>query len=140
MKTRILTGSQVSEVLGMDLAVAAVERAFAAHGRGEALMPPKVYLPLEKYGGDFRAMPAYLDGSAGVKWVNSHPGNPKRHGLPAVMGMYILSDPSTAEPLAVMDGTLLTAFRTGAASAVASKHLARKASRTLGIIGCGAQA
>ena len=47
--------------------------AFAAHGRGEALMPPKVYLPLVRYDGDFRAMPAFLDGAAGVKWVNAHP-------------------------------------------------------------------
>jgi len=55
----------------MHAAVPAVEAAFAAHGRGEARMPPKVYLSFEAEGGDLRAMPAYVDGAAGVKWVNS---------------------------------------------------------------------
>src|SRR5262245_26758766 len=116
----------------MELAIPAVEGAFAAHGRGEAVMPPKLYLPLPQHAGDFRAMPAYVAGSAGVKWVNMHPENPARHGLPSVMGVYVLSDPATAVPLEVMDGTLLTAFRTGAAGAVASKYLATKQPSTIG--------
>jgi ornithine cyclodeaminase/alanine dehydrogenase len=124
----------------MEAAIPAVEAAFAAHGRGEAIMPPKLYLPLEKYQGDFRAMPAYLDGSAGVKWINMHPHNPVRHALPSVIGVYILSDPDTALPLAILDGTLLTSLRTGAAGAVASKHLAIKSPSTIGFIGCGVQA
>lgn len=140
MKTLLLGRKDLEKILTMELAIPAVEAAFAAHGRGEALMPPKLYLPLPKHGGDFRAMPAYLDGAAGVKWVNMHPENPKRHGLPAVMGVYVLSDPETAAPLAVLDGTLLTAFRTGAAGAVASKHLAPKDPATIGLIGCGVQA
>lgn len=121
-------------------AVPAVEAAFAAHARGEAQMPPKVYLSLPAQGGDFRAMPATLGGSAGVKWVNSHPANPAKHGLPAVMGVYVLSDPETALPLAIMDATWLTAVRTGAAAAVASKHLAKKPVRSIGFVGCGVQA
>jgi ornithine cyclodeaminase/alanine dehydrogenase len=140
VKTLVLAQADVRSVLSMELAIPAVERAFAAHGRGEALMPPKLYLPLEKHRGDFRAMPAYLEGAAGVKWVNMHPENPARHGLPAVMGVYVLSDPETAAPLAVMDGTFLTAVRTGAAAAVASKHLAVPRPNTVGFIGCGVQA
>jgi ornithine cyclodeaminase/alanine dehydrogenase len=139
VKTLLLARRDLERILTMELAIPAVEAAFAAHGRGEALMPPKLYLPLPQHAGDFRAMPAYLAGSAGVKWVNMHPENPARHGLPSVMGVYILSDPATAVPLAVMDGTLLTAFRTGAAGAVASKHLARKPA-TIGFVGCGVQA
>lgn len=123
----------------MSRAVPAVEQAFAAHGRGEALMPAKVYLSLDAYNGDFRAMPSYLAGTAGVKWVNSHPDNPKKHGLPSVMGVYILSDPETAAPLAIMDATWLTAVRTGAAGAVASKHLAVASPRSIGFVGCGVQ-
>jgi ornithine cyclodeaminase/alanine dehydrogenase len=130
----------MEKVLSMEIAIPAVERAFAAHGRGEAVMPPKLYLPLEKYAGDFRAMPSLLGDVAGVKWVNMHPENPKRFNLPSVMGVYILSDPETAFPLSVMDGTRLTAFRTGAAAAVASKHLAVKSPATIGFIGCGVQA
>jgi alanine dehydrogenase len=140
VKTLILSQSDVASVLEMKAAVVAVERAFRAHGAGDALMPAKVYLPLPQHHGDFRAMPAYFDGSAGVKWVNAHPENPKRHGLPSVLAVYILSDPETAAPLAIMDGTLLTAVRTGAAAAVASKHLGKGAPRKVGFIGSGVQA
>ena len=140
MKTLLLSQSDVRAVLSMDRAVSAVQKAFLAHGRGETLMPPKVYLPLPQHHGDFRAMPAYVAGAAGVKWVNSHPENPKRHGLPSVLAVYVLSDPETAMPLAIMDGTLLTAVRTGAAAAVASQLLARPAPRTIGFIGTGVQA
>jgi alanine dehydrogenase len=138
--TLILTRSDLERILSMALAVPAVERAFAAHGRGETRMPVKVYLPLPEHDGDFRAMPAFMDGAAGVKWVNAHPQNPSRHRLPTVRGVYILSNPATASPLAVMDATLLTAFRTGAAGAVASRHLARAGARSLGLVGCGVQA
>ena len=140
MKTLVLAGKDLEKILTMELAIPAVEKAFAAHGRGEAVMPPKLYLPMEKYAGDFRAMPSLLGDAAGVKWVNMHPENPKRFNLPAVMGVYILSDPETAFPLAVMDGTRLTSFRTGAAAAVASKYLAVKTPATVGFIGCGVQA
>ncbi len=103
-------------------------------------MPAKVYLDLPQYDGDFRAMPAFADGSAGVKWVNSHPENVRRYGRPTVQGIYILSDPATALPLAVMDATYLTAIRTGAAAGVATKYLARAEASSVGLIGCGVQA
>jgi ornithine cyclodeaminase/alanine dehydrogenase len=140
MRTLVLTRSDVERVMTMELAVQSVEGAFAAFGRGEATMPPKLYLPIEDYEGDFRAMPARLGDSAGIKWVNVHPQNRKRYDLPTVMAVYVLNDPANAFPLAVMDGTSLTAFRTGAAGGVASKHLASRAPRTIGFIGCGVQA
>jgi len=139
-KTVVLTQSEVRSLVDMADAVPAIEAGFAAHGRGETQMPVKVFIDLPDYYGDFRAMPAYLDGSVGVKWVNMHARNPELHGLPSVLGMYILSDPATALPLALMDATLLTAFRTGAAAGVGAKHLARPDAKTLGIIGCGVQA
>ncbi len=144
MTTRILRREEVAALLTPALAIEAVEEAFAAHGTAASLMPPKVYLDLPQYDGDFRAMPAYLEGAsgpaAGVKWVNSHPQNPGRHQLPAVLGTYILSDPVTALPLAIMDATYLTAARTGAAAAVASKHLAAPGAKSIGFVGCGVQA
>jgi len=140
MDTLLLTQSDVRSLATMEEAVVAVEEAFAAHGRGETLMPPKVYIELEKHCGDFRAMPAYMDGAAGLKWVNCHSENPARHGLPTVRGTYILSDPATAEVLAVMDATWMTAARTGASAAVASKVLARPDSSSVGFVGSGAQA
>lgn len=140
MNTLILTQHDIRALVTMDRVVEAVEAAFGAYGRGQAEMPAKVYLSLPAMGGDFRAMPAFMDGSAGVKWVSSHPDNPRRHNLPAVMGVYILSDPATAAPLAIMDATLLTALRTGAAGAVASRYLAVSKPRSLGFVGCGVQA
>jgi ornithine cyclodeaminase/alanine dehydrogenase len=140
MKTLLLTRSEVEGIATMELAVTAVETAFAAFGRGEATMPPKVYLPIEEHDGDFRAMPARLGESAGIKWVNVHAKNPARYGLPTVMAVYVLNDPANAFPLAIMDGTLLTALRTGAAGAVASKYLAQRSPRKIGFIGCGTQA
>jgi alanine dehydrogenase len=148
MSTLILTSTDVADLVTEAEAVDAVERAFALHGTGSTCMPPKVYLPLPEFDGDFRAMPVFVGDldvgygrqpSAGVKWINAHPRNPERYSKPSVVGVFILSDPRDAHPLAVMDATKLTALRTGAAAAVATKHLARSGAETLGIIGCGAQ-
>lgn len=140
MQTLILTRHDVESLTDMAEVATAVEGAFLAHGEGKTRMPPKVYLELPEYHGDFRAMPSFMEGAAGVKWVNSHPENPRRHGLPAVMGLFVLSDPETALPLAIMDATWLTAVRTGAAAAVASLALARKDARSIGFVGAGVQA
>jgi alanine dehydrogenase len=118
---------------------AAVEQAFADHGRGLVQMPPKVYITLPQ--GDFRTMPAYLPtlGLAGVKIVNVHPDNPSR-GLPTVMALTIILDIATGKPEAIINATRLTDLRTGAAGAVAAKHLSAKKDVVLGVIGTGRQA
>ena len=123
--------------MGMADVIKVVEEAFRMCGEGKGRMPAKVYLSVEQ--GDFRAMPAALPGCAGVKWVNVHPRNPP-HGLPTVMAVLIYSDPETGYPLAIMDATEITAYRTGAAAAIASKYLARRNSHTMGVIGAGYQA
>ncbi|MFC2072936.1 ornithine cyclodeaminase family protein [Chloroflexota bacterium] len=114
-----------------------VEQAFRDLARGKGSMPAKAYLLVEH--GDFRAMPAALPGAVGVKWVNVHPRNPSR-GLPTVMAVMIYSDSETGYPLAIMDATDITAYRTGATAAIASKYLARRDSHSLGIVGAGRQA
>jgi alanine dehydrogenase len=118
---------------------AAIEEAFAAHGRGEVVMPPKMYVMLPH--GDFRTMPAYLPALniAGVKIVNVHPQN-REFGLPTVMALLIILDVQTGKPEAVINATRLTDMRTGAAGAVAAKHLSPRREITLGIIGSGRQA
>ncbi len=139
MKTRVLTKADVEQLATAELAVNAVEHAFAEFARHRASMPPKVYLSIEDHDGDFRAMPSRLGDAAGIKWVNVHPRNLER-GLPSVMGVFILSDPASGFPLAVMDATLLTALRTGAAGAVASRYLASSAPNTVSFVGAGVQA
>jgi alanine dehydrogenase len=142
VRTLVLTGSQVEKLLDMGEVIMAVEGAFRFKGQGKVQMPAKVYLDFPRYGGDLRTMPSYveaLDISA-VKIVNSHPNNFKEHGMRTVMGTLLLIDPRTGAPLAFMDATHLTDMRTGAASAVASKYLARKVPKVLGVVGAGNQA
>ncbi|GAB6862447.1 ornithine cyclodeaminase family protein [Haloplanus litoreus] len=143
METLLLDAETVEDNAPMDPLVDAVESAFAAYERGDATMPPKSYVDLPQYDGDFRSMPAYLRAedwdAAGVKWVNSHPHNGERHGLPTVMGTMIYSDPETAVPLSIMDGTTLTTRRTGAAAAVATDYLAVADATSLGLVGAGVQ-
>lgn len=138
--TLLLSAAEVARCLHMDEAIRAVDEAFRAYHRKEAVMPPKSYVDLPEHGGDVRSMPARVGDAVSVKWVCSHPNNPQRHGLPTVIGTLILSDPATGFPLSVMDATVLTAFRTGAAAAVATRALARPDATSLGIVGCGTQA
>jgi alanine dehydrogenase len=104
-------------------------------------MPPKQYLFYTKYSGDLRTMPAYIEpaDATGVKIVNVHPKNAEKQ-LPTVMAVITLQDPRTGYPIALMNGTYLTALRTGAAGAIASKYLAKKNASVVGFIGCGVQA
>ncbi len=149
METLLLDPADVEASAQLPEVIDAVEGAFAAYARGDTQMPAKSYIDLPHHDGDFRSMPAYIDAregagenweGAGVKWVNSHTSNPDRHGLPTVMGTVVYSDPETALPLALMDGTGLTRLRTGAAAAVATEYLAREDATSLGLVGAGVQA
>lgn len=117
----------------------AVETGFRAHGEGRVEMPPKpgIHTMPDAF---IHAMPAYIPAlkSAGVKWVSGYPDNQKRD-LPYISGLLILNDTETGIPLAVMDCTWITAMRTGAATAVAAKYLARPEASSVGILGCGVQ-
>ncbi len=138
----VLTGSEVMQILDLDLALAAAQEAFQAYGEGRVNMPPKSYLNLAK--GDFRAMYGEIflsagDHICGLKWVNVHPENPAR-GLLTVMAKILLNDPETGLEWADMDGTQITNYRTGAAGGLAAQYLARHEAARLGLIGAGAQA
>jgi alanine dehydrogenase len=143
METLLLNRVDVKENARMPEVIGALEEAFAAYQRGDAQMPPKSYIDLPQYNGDFRSMPAYMEAddwaAAGIKWVNVHPDNPEKYDLPTVLGTMIYSDPKNAFPLAILDGTTLTRVRTGAAAAVATDHLAIEDASSLGIVGAGVQ-
>ena len=146
MDTLLLGPEDVSASADLSSVIDAVEAAFSAYATGDVQMPAKSYIDLPQHNGDFRSMPAYIDRTdedgweaAGVKWVNSHPDNPADHDVPTVMGTMIYSDPETALPLAILDGTTLTRLRTGAAAAVATRHLAREDATSLGLVGAGVQ-
>lgn len=119
--------------------IRALEQAFGEKGAGRVEMPPKpgVHTQPDAF---IHAMPAYIPalGSAGLKWVAGYPENQKR-GLPYITGLLILNDTETGLPLAVMDCVWITARRTGAATALSAKYLARPDSETVGVLGCGVQ-
>ncbi|HEY4002347.1 MAG TPA: ornithine cyclodeaminase family protein, partial [Candidatus Xenobia bacterium] len=116
-----------------------LETAFQAHGRREAEMPPKPGIHTK---GDafIHAMPAWIPSlrAAGVKWVSGYPDNPSR-GLPYISGVLILNDPDTGLPYAIMDCSWITAWRTGVATALSARYLARPESSVVGILACGVQ-
>ncbi len=132
----------MKKLLSLSEVVEAVESAFRQKGLGRVQMPAKIYLYYRKYGGDLRAMPSFLEDLdiSAVKIVNVHPKNPANNGLPTVMAVITLIDPSTGAPLAIMGGTTITDMRTGSAGGVAAKYLARKDSKVVGLVGAGAQA
>jgi ornithine cyclodeaminase/alanine dehydrogenase-like protein (mu-crystallin family) len=119
--------------------ISALESMFREKGEGRVEMPPKIGVHTQP-DAFIHAMPAYIAAqkAVGMKWVSGYPENSKR-GLPYIAGLLILNDAETGMPLAVMDCTWITAQRTGAATAVAAKYLARKESETVGILGCGVQ-
>jgi ornithine cyclodeaminase/alanine dehydrogenase len=106
--------------------IAAVEDVFREKGEGRIAMPPKIGIDPAP-NAFLNAMPGYVASAraAGVKWVSIYAKNIQR-GLPAISGLMILNETETGLPLAVMDCIWITAKRTGAASAVAAKYLARK--------------
>ena len=142
MKTLLLTEKEVRQLLSIDEVMKAVESAFREKGLGNVQMPAKLYLFYNKYNGDLRAMPSYLEelDISAVKVVNVHPDNRVKYDLPTVMATIVLIDPKNGAPLAIMGGTAITDMRTGAAGGVAAKYLARKDSKTVGLVGAGAQA
>jgi alanine dehydrogenase len=131
----VLSHDAVLAAVSPEQAIERTREAFVRHHAAAWAMPPKVYLDSPGHG-DFRAMPARGDGLAMLKWISSFPGNPQR-GLPTVLGVVVLSDATTSEPLALLDARSVTALRTGAVAAVASRALARADARTVGIVGCG---
>ena len=135
---------------GLDVAAAidVVEEALRLHAEGDTRLPSKTTilwsdeLESEETRGRIMAMPGYVGGSiglAGLKWIPSVPSNPAR-GLPRGVGLMVLTDPETGLPVAVMDGTIVSAARTGAVTGVAARRLARHDARVAALLGAGVQA
>jgi ornithine cyclodeaminase/alanine dehydrogenase len=129
------------ESVGLDMGtvIDLLEQAFREKGQGRVEMPPKpgIHTRPDAF---IHAMPAYIPSleSAGIKWVSGYPANQER-GLPYISGLLILNDADTGLPTAVMDCTWITGVRTGGATGLAAKYLARPDSETAGILACGVQ-
>ena len=125
--------------LDMPTAIHLLEQAFLEKAAGKFEMPAKLGIHTQPDAFS-HAMPAYIPAlnAAGMKWVSSYPSNTPR-GLPNINGLLILNDPETGIPNAVMDCTWITAYRTGAATGLAAKYLARPNSEVAAILACGVQ-
>jgi len=125
--------------LSMEVIIASVEEVFREKGKGRVEMPPKPGIHTRK-DAFIHAMPAFIPSleAAGIKWISGYPDNQNK-GLPYITGLLILNDPDTGIPICLMDAIWVTAKRTGAATAVAAKQLARPDSSIVGIIACGVQ-
>ncbi len=137
---RALTRAELRRLVPMTDAIEMMKVAFAELSAGRVASPLRTVLPLHDGAADALYMPAYVPalGALGVKVVSVFSGNPSR-GLPLIHALVCLTDPETGEPLAILDGTYLTALRTGAASGAATDLLARPGSRVLVTFGAGAQ-
>jgi len=136
---KILTANEVRVAVDMRSAIDAVRAGFIALSTGQAHVPLRS--ALETPGGVLLTMPAHIDGAAisAVKVVSVCPDNPSR-GLPTIYAAVLVTDARTGEPLALMDGQVLTALRTGAASGLATELLAVPQASVLAVIGAGVQA
>jgi len=139
MTVRLLRAADLALVCPMKEAIEAVAAGFASLSSGQATVPARLSVPLKD--GVALTMPAALDGapSYSVKVVAVAPGN-ARLGRPTVTATVLLGDAATGELLAMIDGTALTALRTGAAGGVAARELSRRESTRAAVFGAGAQA
>ncbi len=140
-----LSRSDVAAVGGdhSDLYVDAIHRALVLHSKGGVVQPLKPYLRANGKAGHIAdriiAMPAHLDdpGVSGLKWIGSKHDNPRRVGLERASAVIVLNDPATNFPVAVLEGSLISAWRTAAVTCVAAKRLARTGFSDVALVGCG---
>ncbi|TFH11549.1 MAG: ornithine cyclodeaminase family protein [Candidatus Thorarchaeota archaeon] len=136
----ILTRKEVESCLSMKRTIDAVREAYIAFANGRVQMPPVMHLDVGKYNGEVDIKSGFVEdfNLIGTKIASGYYDNHKL-GLPPGMAVIVLLDLKTSMPLAIMDGSYITAYRTGAAGAVAASVLARKDSTKIGIIGAGTQ-
>jgi alanine dehydrogenase len=138
-KTLILSRTDMMGLVTPAEYVACVEQAYRMHGERRFYMDPKGHIVLDKYPGEWEAMPSYIEEpeAAACKWVSIREQNRDRFDLPTVFSILIYTHPETGFPLAICDGSYHTVMRTGAAAAVSAKWLARQDSKVLAIVGAG---
>src|SRR5207253_9230516 len=134
-----LDEASVRAVLRWDPLIAAMEAALAAFSSGQVIQPVRNMLTIEEGKRYLGIMPAVTPDAMGLKLVSFYPGNAGT-GVPTHLALILLFRADTGEPLAVMDGRLITEMRTAAVSAAATKYLAAADSRVLALIGSGVQA
>lgn len=138
---RILARQDIEKLISMRDVIAIMEGVFAALARKEVVVPERTVLSLEGTDNSILFMPGYLtkSGGIGLKAVSVFPTNAAR-GIPTISAQILLCDSGTGEAKAILEGGYITALRTAATTAVATKHLARENADSLGVFGAGVQA
>ena len=135
----ILSKKDIESVLNMKETIDVVEKAFRELSDELAILPQRILIPTED--GISLYMPAFLPQarSLAVKIVTVFENNPGKYNLPTILGKVLLQDPETGDVIAIMDGSYLTAMRTGAVSGCAIKYLAKKDAQNVSLFGTGVQ-
>lgn len=138
-KTLILGRSEMIGLLTPGEYNDCVEQAYRMHGEKRFYMDPKGHIVLDRFPGEWEAMPSYIEEphAAACKWVSIRENNREKYNLPTVFSILIYTEPESGFPLAIVDGSYHTVMRTGSAGAVSAKWMARKNSKTLAIVGAG---
>jgi ornithine cyclodeaminase/alanine dehydrogenase-like protein (mu-crystallin family) len=134
-----LTEEDVQKRLRYQDLIPVLKRALMEYSAGRAIQPLRSLIPVPQHQGFFGVMPAVLDDVMGAKLVTLYPNNATA-GIPTHLALIAVLRASTGEPLAIMDGRLITEMRTAAVSAIATDLLARDDARVLAILGSGVQA
>ncbi len=140
MKIHVISRDEVKQAVSMEQAIETVKAAFEQLSTGSASVPIRTQLGVPLHDGVTLFMPAYLERTdeLGMKMVSVFSGNVEQ-GLPTINSMVILVDAETGLPIAIIDGTYLTALRTGAGSGAATDLLARTDAKSVAVLGTGAQ-
>ncbi len=137
----VLSRHDVEQLLTMTDALAAVEEGFRQLAQGNVVMPQRAATQIAPYNGLHLSMPAFVGGEIDaltIKIVTVYGDNLAHYGLPTIQGVLLVHDAKTGQVLAMLDAEHLTAMRTGAASGVATKYLARPEAETVVLFGAGA--
>jgi len=137
----VLSKKDLQQSLTMKNTIGVVEEAFKGLALGEVVMPPSAFITVPKHKGEWVVKSALINNQDvfGVKMSCGYFENPQKYDLPSVMGVVAVADSKTGAPLAIMDGGMITGYRTGAIAGIAARYLARKNSKVAAICGAGNQ-
>lgn len=142
MKTLLLNKDEVSKLIDMQMVIDAVEKGYVAFNQKKAIQPNIMSIEIPKNNGELDIKACYLESTdkISVKAASGFWDNRKKYNINNSLSTVIIFDGKTGAPKCIMDGSLITGYRTGAAGAISSKYLAKNNSKIIAIIGCGNQA
>lgn len=142
MKTLLINKSEVNKLLSMELAISSVKEAYRMFYIKKIKQPPIMSIDIDEHSGELDVKSCYSKSneSISIKIASGYWNNPKNYSLSTMMAQITIYDAKNGYPLCIMDGEAITGYRTGAAGGLSASLLARKDSKSIGLIGSGMQA